>query len=167
MKLANFVTLARKVIGGRPAQTAAETSSKTFLQRKGKRITIPSSDVNRMYRLQRERHVRIEYSGPTKIPCLGCGVPFLYIAEGKGRYPEYHSDACKQKAYRYCANRVKISFPPVGNEADLAMKEEQTMSKRLSAKRRFTLILAVVAVLGIMMLVSLPWGVAGEGESIA
>jgi competence protein ComGC len=41
------------------------------------------------------------------------------------------------------------------------MKEEQTMSKRLSAKRRFTLILTVVAVLGIMMLVSLPGGMAG------
>ena len=63
-------------------------------------------------------------------------------------------------------NRVKISFPPVGNDADLALKEEHTMSKRLSAKRRFTPTITVVAVLGIMMLVSLPWGVAGEGESI-
>jgi hypothetical protein len=55
----------------------------------------------------------------------------------------------------------------VGNEADLARKEEQTMSKRLSAKRRFTLTITVVAVLGIMMFVSLPEGIAGEGESIA
>jgi hypothetical protein len=64
------------------------------------------------------------------------------------------------------ANRVNISLPPVGNEADLAMKEEQTMSKRRSANRRFTLTLTVVAVLGIMMCVSLPEGLAGEGESI-
>jgi hypothetical protein len=47
------------------------------------------------------------------------------------------------------------------------MKEEHMMSKRLSAKRRFTLTLTVVAVLGIMMFVSLPEGIAGEGESIA
>jgi hypothetical protein len=36
------------------------------------------------------------------------------------------------------------------------MKEEQTMSTRLSAKRRFTPTITVVAVLGITILVSLP-----------
>jgi ribosomal protein S15P/S13E len=47
------------------------------------------------------------------------------------------------------------------------MKEAQAMSQRLSAERRFTPTIIVVAVLGIMALVSLPWGVAGEGDNIA
>jgi hypothetical protein len=100
MKLANFVTLARKVIGGRPAQTAAGRSSKTVLQKQGKRYLVPSSEVDPIYQRQRKRLIRVEYSGPTKIDCLGCGAPFLYTADGKGRHPEYHSNACKQKAYR-------------------------------------------------------------------
>jgi hypothetical protein len=99
-KSANFVTAARKIITGRPANTADNTSSKPVLQRKGKRIILPASDVNNIYRSQRQRLVRVEYSGPTKIQCLGCKEPFLYTADGKGRHPEYHSNACKQKAYR-------------------------------------------------------------------
>ncbi len=100
MKLANFVTLAKNIINGRPATTAAETSSKTVLRRKGKRLMIPSNQVESIYKSQRQKHVRIEYTGPQKIQCRGCGTTFLYTADGKGRYPEYHSDACKQKAYR-------------------------------------------------------------------
>jgi hypothetical protein len=100
MKLSNFVTIARKMVTGRPANTADYTSSKTVLRRKGKRIIIPSSDVNKIYRSQRQRLVRVEYTGPKKIHCLGCKEPFLYTADGQGRYPEYHSNACKQKAYR-------------------------------------------------------------------
>ena len=41
------------------------------------------------------------------------------------------------------------------------------MSKRLRAKRRFIrTIVVVVAMLGIVTFVSLPWGIAGEGKSI-
>ena len=100
MKLANFVTLAKNVIHGRPATTAGETSSKTVLRRNGKRLIIPSGQVESIYKSQRQKHVRIDYTGPAKIPCLGCGTPFMFTADGKGRYPEYHSNACKQKAYR-------------------------------------------------------------------
>ena len=41
------------------------------------------------------------------------------------------------------------------------------MRERLRAKRRITLIIVVVAVLGMVALVSVPWGVAGEGKSLA
>jgi hypothetical protein len=64
-------------------------------------------------------------------------------------------------------NLVVITFPPVGNEADLAMKEEQIMSERLRGKRAFSLtILVVIAVLSIVAFVSLPLDTAGEGKSI-
>jgi hypothetical protein len=47
------------------------------------------------------------------------------------------------------------------------MKEEPAMSKTLSAKRRFICtIVVVVAMLGIVAFVSLPLGIAGEGQSI-
>ena len=100
MKLANFVTLAKNVIHGRPATTAEKTSSKTVLKKQGKRITVPSHQVDSIYKSHHHRHVHIEYTGPKKLPCFGCGTPFLFTADGKGRYPEYHSNACKQKAYR-------------------------------------------------------------------
>jgi hypothetical protein len=55
----------------------------------------------------------------------------------------------------------------VGNEADLAIKEEQIMSERLRGKRGFSLtILVVIAVLSIVAFVSLPLDTAGEGKSI-
>ena len=41
------------------------------------------------------------------------------------------------------------------------------MRERLRAKRRITPIIAVVAVLGMVALVSVPWGVTGEGKSLA
>jgi hypothetical protein len=41
------------------------------------------------------------------------------------------------------------------------------MSVRLRAKRRIIPIIVVVAVLGMVALVSVPWGIAGEGKSIA
>jgi hypothetical protein len=67
----------------------------------GKRIKdVPSSEVESIYRSNRKRHVRIEYTGPVKTNCIGCGIPFLFTDGGRGRYPEYHSNACKQKAYR-------------------------------------------------------------------
>jgi len=72
-----------------------------FVTIEGKRIkNVPSSKVESIYRSQRKRHVRIEYTGPLKTNCVGCGVPFLFTDGGRGRYPEYHSNACKQKAYR-------------------------------------------------------------------
>jgi hypothetical protein len=94
MKLANFVTKLQDVL--RPKQEEIETST----YQKGKRITMPAKDVERVYRHQRKRVVRVTYTGPTKIPCKYCGTPFLSLSDGRGRYPEYHSDACKQKAYR-------------------------------------------------------------------
>jgi len=98
--LANFITIARKVISGRPGNTTDNTSSKMVLQRKGKRIIVSRGDMNSIYRSQQKRFIRIEYSGPTKINCGFCGAPFLFTADGKGRRPEYHSNGCKQKAYR-------------------------------------------------------------------
>jgi hypothetical protein len=69
-------------------------------KRKGRRLSVPEREVDRIYRSQRTRRVRLVYEGPTKINCLGCGAPFLYEAVGRGRQPDYHSDACKQKSYR-------------------------------------------------------------------
>ena len=41
------------------------------------------------------------------------------------------------------------------------------MRKRLKTKSRIKPTIAIVAVLGMVALVSVPWGVAGEGRSIA
>jgi hypothetical protein len=100
MKMANFVTLARKVKNVFPSAAADEAYKQSFIGRKGKRLNVPSSQVNRLFRRERKKQVRIEYTGPVKTNCIGCGDPFLFIAEGQGRYPDYHSNACKQKAYR-------------------------------------------------------------------
>jgi hypothetical protein len=94
MKLANFVTKLQDVL--RPKQEETET----IPFRKGKRITVPAKDVERVYRHQRKRVVRVTYTGPTKLTCRHCGALFLSLADGRGRFPEYHSNACKQKAYR-------------------------------------------------------------------
>jgi hypothetical protein len=40
------------------------------------------------------------------------------------------------------------------------------MSERLKAKRGISPTIAIVAVLGMVALVSVPWGVAGEGKNI-
>jgi hypothetical protein len=50
--------------------------------RKGKRITIPTQDVERIYQRHRKRLVRVTYNGPTKITCQYCGTPFLSLADG-------------------------------------------------------------------------------------
>jgi hypothetical protein len=64
-------------------------------------------------------------------------------------------------------NLVVITFPPVGNEADLAMEEEQAMSERLRGTRGVSLIIVVaVAVLSIVAFVSLPLATAAQGKSI-
>jgi hypothetical protein len=47
------------------------------------------------------------------------------------------------------------------------MKEHRTMRERLRAKRGFIHTAVVVAVLGIVAAVSLPFGIAGEGDNIA
>ena len=100
MKLANFVTIARKVKNVFPSAAAEEAYNQGLIERKGKRLNIPSSHVNSLFRRQRKRRVKIEYIGPTKTECMGCGDPFLFLSDGRGRYPEYHTNACKQKAYR-------------------------------------------------------------------
>jgi hypothetical protein len=94
MKLANFVTKLQDVL--RPKQEETETIS----FRKGKRIIMPAKDVERIYLQQRKRVVRVTYTGPTKITCRYCGTPFLSLSDGRSRYPEYHTNGCKQKAYR-------------------------------------------------------------------
>ena len=64
-------------------------------------------------------------------------------------------------------NLVVMTCPPVGHEADLAMKEEHTMSERLRGKRGFSLTIGVVgAVLSIVALVSLPVATAAQGKSL-
>jgi hypothetical protein len=47
------------------------------------------------------------------------------------------------------------------------MKEHRTMRERLRAKRGFIHTAVVVAVLGLVAAVSLPFGIAGEGDNIA
>jgi hypothetical protein len=94
MKLANFVTKLQNVLRPNEEETAIHAV------RKGKRLMIPAKDVERLHQYQRKRVVRVMYTGPTKITCRNCGTPFLFISDGQGRYPEYHSNACKQKAYR-------------------------------------------------------------------
>ena len=100
MKLANFVTAAKKMMQGLPPAAADEAYQERLRRRQGKRIDVAGRQAQSIYRREHKRAVRIEYTGPAKIECLGCGTPFLFIADGKGRYPEYHSNACKQKAYR-------------------------------------------------------------------
>jgi hypothetical protein len=60
-----------------------------------------------------------------------------------------------------------MTFPPVGSEVDRAMKEEQAMGEKLSAKMKCTPAVTMVAVLGVLTLVCLPLATAGEGKSIA
>ena len=60
-----------------------------------------------------------------------------------------------------------MTFPPVGNAADLAMEEEQAMSKRLRGTRGFSpTIVVAVAVLSIVAFVSLPLATAAQGKSL-
>jgi hypothetical protein len=94
MKLDNFVTKLQDALQPQREET------KTSFVHQGKRLTIPAKDVARIHRHRRKRIVRVTYTGPTKATCLGCGLPFLFTSDGKGRYPDYHSNACKQKAYR-------------------------------------------------------------------
>jgi hypothetical protein len=67
---------------------------------KSRRVNIPSEEVDHYYRIHRKRRVRVEYIGPIKTTCIGCGIPFLFDSTDRGRHPEYHSNACKQRAYR-------------------------------------------------------------------
>jgi hypothetical protein len=82
MKLADFVTKLQNVLRPKP-----EVAEIRYVQ-KGKRLTVPAKDVERIYQLQRKRVVRVTYTGPTKIPCRQCGMPFLLLADGRGRYPK-------------------------------------------------------------------------------
>jgi hypothetical protein len=94
MKMADFVTKLQNVL--QPKGEEPETIS----FRKGKRIMLPAKDVERLYQQQRKRVVQVTYTGLKKLTCRNCGTPFLSLADGRGRYPEYHSNACRQKAYR-------------------------------------------------------------------
>ena len=77
MKMADFVTKLQNVL--RPKGEEPET----IPFRKGKRIMLSAKDVERLYQQQRKRAVQV-----------------LSLADGRGRYPEYHSNACKQKVYK-------------------------------------------------------------------
>jgi hypothetical protein len=94
MKLANFVTKLQHVL--RPNEEETEIHA----VQKGKRLIIPAKDMERLHQYQRKRVVRVTYTGPKKITCKYCSTPFLSLADGQGRYPEYRTNACKQKAYR-------------------------------------------------------------------
>jgi hypothetical protein len=94
MKLANFVTKLQDVLRPKQQETAMS------VVRNGKRIIMPANDVERLYRQQRKRVVLVTYTGPKKRTYRNCGAPFLSLADGRGRYPEYCTNACKQKAYR-------------------------------------------------------------------
>jgi hypothetical protein len=60
-----------------------------------------------------------------------------------------------------------MAFLPVGNETDLAMKEEQAMSEKLRGTRGVSrTMIVVVAVLSIVALVSLPLATAAQGKSV-
>jgi hypothetical protein len=61
-----------------------------------------------------------------------------------------------------------MTFPFMGNEADLGLEEEHTMRERLRGKRGFCrTITVVVAVLSIVAFVSLPLATAAQGKSLA
>jgi hypothetical protein len=77
MNLANFVTKLQNVL--RPKQEKAETIS----FRKGKRLTVPAKDVERVYQRQRKRVVRLTYTGPEKLVCRQCGTPFYRSQMGE------------------------------------------------------------------------------------
>jgi hypothetical protein len=94
MKLANFVTKLQDVLRPKEEETVIHAI------RKGKRLLIAAEDVKRLKQYQRKRVVQVTYTGPKKLTCRQCGTPFLSLADGRGRYPEYHTNACKQKAYR-------------------------------------------------------------------
>ncbi len=91
--MADFVMKLQNVL--RPKGEVETTSF-----RKGKRIMLPAKDVERLYQQQRKRVVQVTYTGPIKLTCRNCGTSFLSLADGRGRYPEYCTNACKQKAYR-------------------------------------------------------------------
>ena len=95
MKLGNFVTKLQDVL-----QQNKDTDINHLRRRTGRRLNISGKEVDRIYKRNRKRVVRVAYTGPTKIVCIGCGTPFLFSAVGRGRHPEYHSNACKQKDYR-------------------------------------------------------------------
>ena len=93
MELANFVTKLQDVL--RPKQEEIETSN----YQKGKRIMLPAKDVGRVYRYQRKQVVRVTYTGPTKNRLSVLRHSLFIALRCRSRYPEYHSDVCKQKAY--------------------------------------------------------------------
>jgi hypothetical protein len=52
---------------------------------KGKRLLVLGQIVNRVHHDLSSKVVRVEYVGPTKAFCVGCGLPFLFQSEGRGR----------------------------------------------------------------------------------
>jgi hypothetical protein len=81
--------------------------SANFVTVTGKRVNAPSGQIEDIYRSLCKRRVRVEYIGPGKTNCKGCGIPFLFIDSGRGRYPNYHSAACKQKP---TGNGKRVSY---------------------------------------------------------
>jgi hypothetical protein len=95
MKLANFITKLQDVL-----QPNRENINLDLRRRTGRRLNVAGKEADRLYNQNRKKVVRVEYTGPTKTVCIGCGIPFLFSADDRGRHPDYHSNACKQKTYR-------------------------------------------------------------------
>jgi hypothetical protein len=96
MKLANFVTKLQDVL----LPKREDSDIDRLRRRMGRRLNVSGKEVDRVYNQNRKKVVRVEYTGPTKTVCIGCGRPFLFSPDDRGRHPEYHSNACKQRAYR-------------------------------------------------------------------
>src|SRR3954453_1577923 len=96
MKSANFVT----EVTQEDLDEVEKALSYQRDKKHGRRINIPPNKVNQVYKLTRKKIKLVEYVGPTKTICKGCGVSFLFSGDDRGRHPDYHSIACKQKAYR-------------------------------------------------------------------
>jgi hypothetical protein len=73
MKMADFVTKLQNVL--RPKEKEAETI--TF--RKGKRLSVPAKDVERIYQHQRKRVVQVTYTGPKNLPAGTVVLPFSHL----------------------------------------------------------------------------------------
>jgi hypothetical protein len=96
MKLTNLVTKLQDVLS--PKKQGKNKDNRE--NPPGKRLLVPANDIDRIYQLNRKKAVKVIYTGLIKSVCKGCKTPFIFSADGRGRPPNYHSNACKQEAYR-------------------------------------------------------------------
>jgi len=74
MKLANFVTKLQDVL-----QQNKDTDINHLRRRTGRRLNISGKEVDRIYKRNRKRVVRVAYTGPTKIVCIGVAPHFCFL----------------------------------------------------------------------------------------